>query len=109
MPLLKEYARKLRRFVYDASAVWGGRGSISSFNSDQEDRITDLVRTYQYLQQPLRELIARGSAVLEEGRLTDIERLELHIRQAEIEAQFLAAESAVQRIKPYARNPGPKG
>ncbi len=111
--LLPEYAEKLDRLVQSVLTVWDRREKKGN-KYTQDVRVAavrdldPLLRTaldqfadeFNRLDGPVRELIHLGSAIHEEGRATDLERLELRLRLSEAEAKYLSAKAILAQFAP---------
>lgn len=99
-PLLVEYTEKLKRLADDA----GRLAQAEPLPAADQLGALQLVWRLDHLKQPLHRLADAGSAMLEEGRLTDVQRLELGLRQAEFEAHLRSAMVAVGLLRPRVRD-----
>lgn len=109
--LLPEYADKLGRLVQSALAIWDQRerhpDSASESVATVVGRDLDvflnmallrLGREFLGLSEPLRQWINKLSAVLEEGRLTDVQQMELRLRLTELEGKFGTAGQLLKQL-----------
>lgn len=90
IPLLKEYASKLGDWYVE------GRELLSSGSRDHTAR-EELTRRINYIKAPAEDLARQVSAVLEEGRLRGLDRVELWLRHSEFESMLLG----VTQLLPY--------
>lgn len=104
MRVLPEYADKLDRIVQTVLKIWDSREKqgirytkdISAAAARDLDpllraTLAGVSREMNGLFGPLKEWIHKLSAVLEEGRLTDIQRMELRLRLTELELKLQTA------------------
>jgi hypothetical protein len=97
--LLPEYADKLDQLVKSALTIWDRRDPVSNqlpplFKSALER----VGREFTGLSEPLREWINKMSAVYEEGRITDLQRMELGLRLTELEVKFGTAGQLLKQL-----------
>jgi hypothetical protein len=118
--ILPEYTEKLDRLVQFALALWdrwrkGERGSTDDSSVQDEfarpvapiDRGFDpILKTtlqrlggeFRGLAGPLREWIHRLSAVHEEGRVTEVQQIELRLRLTDLEGKFQTAQTVFGQL-----------
>jgi len=97
-PLLKEYASKLKELGDGVLNHLAESGIL--FAAPNTGMIRDeLIGRFKHLRSPIEELIRRSSAVLEQGQLNGLEKVELWLRLAELEHNFDIAARRVDLIK----------
>lgn len=109
--ILPEYADKLDRMVQSALTIWDHREKQPSrYNQDvvaaiQRDldpflkaALNRLGDEFLGLSEPLRQWINKMSAVHEEGRLTEVQRMELRLRLTELEVKFQTAGRLLKQL-----------
>jgi hypothetical protein len=97
--LLPEYAGKLDRIVERALSIWDRRDPVSN-------NLFPLLKTaldrlggeFRGLSEPLKQWIHKFSAAYEEGRLTEIQRMELGLRLIDLETKFQTAQTILRQL-----------
>jgi hypothetical protein len=95
-PLLQEYASKLRGLSQDSLEFWRSARQATGLNELGGTVRDELLARFKFLKPPVEELVRQSSAVLNEGSLRGLEKVELWLRLAELEH---ALETAAQRIE----------
>jgi hypothetical protein len=91
--LLNDYATKLRAMTEDASQLLSEDPKLLSGLADV--RYAHLKERLNYLVPPCTELIRQVSAMIEQGRLTDLERVGLWLPLTELEVAFRQAKGVI--------------
>jgi hypothetical protein len=100
VPLLKEYTAKLKELTEEALVLFSkskespGR-LLTPSGAVHRDEI---VRRWKYLKPPAEELARQASAIIEEGRVTSLERVELWLRLSEFEHYLGLAQDYIDRV-----------
>lgn len=104
MRVLIDYTDKLDRLVNSALTIWDRRENVG--NQHTKDIAVAVQRDldpflraaldrcgaeFVGLEEPLRQWITKLSATLEEGRLTEVQRMELRLRLTDLEVKFQTA------------------
>lgn len=110
VPLLKEYAQKLQRLAEDAECyidelrIGPSQASTGRSTGGPSQAVTrrltkpELVSRWKHLQAPAEELARQASAVVEEGRTTGIQKVQLWLRLAEFEHYLQMARDTALRL-----------
>ncbi|MBY0459012.1 MAG: hypothetical protein K2V38_16875 [Gemmataceae bacterium] len=92
MRILSDYPDKLDRLVKDALAL-----------GDREDERSRMIRDrvgaeFRATAEPLKWWIHTLSAIHEEGRITEVQRMELRLRLSELESKFETANRVLKQL-----------
>lgn len=109
--VLPEYTDRLERMVQSIITVWGQRekrpDSLTQNTAVVVGRDLDVLqnvillrigREFLALSDPLRQWINKLSAVLEEGRLTSTQQMELRLRLTDLEVKFQTVGQLVKHL-----------
>jgi|GEM_PF-3452294 len=109
--ILPEYAEKLDKLVQAALTIWDRREKLGiRYTKDipaAVDRDLDpllkaallrLGREFLGLSEPLRQWINALSAVVEEGPISEVQRMELRLRLIELEGKFGTAGQLLKQL-----------
>jgi hypothetical protein len=98
VPLLTEYTAKLKELAQQAAAVLWGESTSRVHGSYGVAVRAEIARRWRYLKEPIEELARQASAVVEEGRVNRLEKVELWLRLAEFEHYLGLAQDYVNRV-----------
>lgn len=93
--ILPEYAAKLEAMTQSALTAQSDDGRTTAFSRAYAFRIG---KEFVALTGPLKEWITKLSAVLDEGRLTEVQRMELLLRLTELEVKYETAGQIMDRL-----------
>jgi len=98
--LQRAAAAELERLAAALGEVWRMRGAMfGSLDAFGTARQAGLLREFQRIDKQLRKVIDTGSALLEEGRLTDGQRLRLEFGAETLEAQYQSVQDLAEVVK----------
>ncbi len=98
--LLKEYAVKLKELA-DSVVTYENTRHLRLVGNDTAPAIRDeLIERFKHLRPPVEELVHQSSAVLNEGNLRGLSRVELWLRLADLEHNLNTATRRIELIKP---------
>jgi hypothetical protein len=107
IPLLKEYTEKLSTLSEDTASIYDKLyhplPGLSLRAGDLEQNLSKIVRLrmrLQYLIPATTDLARAVSGMIKNGRLTDIERMELQIRLAELESLIMTVQDQYKKLQP---------
>jgi hypothetical protein len=95
--LLREYADKLDRLVTNTLTA---RDRQRPHEPVMPTALVRFTEEFDQLERPLRKLINLGSAIHEEGRVNDLQKLELDLRLTEIEGKYETARVLFAQLRP---------
>ncbi len=111
LQILPEYSEKLDRLVQTVLLIWDRRDKKllkntadipASIGRDLDPllriALEQLFEEFVRLSFPLEEWIQKFSAAHEEGRLTDLQRLELRLRLTELESKYKTARTIFAQL-----------
>lgn len=101
IPLLKEYTEKLKEIIQQAQGLRNhmrGAVMVLPLGADTREAKTEMLHRWKYLKPPTEELARQMSAMLEEGRIDGLNKVQLWLRLSEFEHYLLMAREAMDKL-----------